>query len=242
MKRLIALSTLLAFAAGASAQVPGPGGPPGGPGMMRAAMGMRGPAGFALLQYDTNSDGKLTRAEFDAAQRRQFGEIDANKDGSATPDEIRANAEVQAKAARETALKFRFTELDKDKNSQLSQAEFLAGIDDRGGDAGRSLRGLGGPYGGGMRFDGPRRPRGDRDGPRGRGGPNAQAGPPQQNARDAAPTDRPMRAGPADQDGDGKLTFAEFTGRTSEAFTRADTNKDGTVTIAELQTQFGGNR
>ena len=34
---------------------------------------------------------------------------------------------------------------------------------------------------------------------------------------------------------DGKITFSEFTSRPNEAFTRADSNKDGTVTIAELQ-------
>ena len=43
------------------------------------------------------------------------------------------------------------------------------------------------------------------------------------------------RAGPHDADRDGKVTFAEFTARGAEAFTRADTNKDGTVTISELQ-------
>jgi Ca2+-binding EF-hand superfamily protein len=48
-----------------------------------------------------------------------------------------------------------------------------------------------------------------------------------------------MRAGPADADNDGKLTFAEFTAHPTEAFTRADTNKDGTVTIAELQARAG---
>ena len=50
----------------------------------------RGPgaAGFALLHHDANGDGRLTRAEFDAAQRARFDGVDANKDGSATPGGI----------------------------------------------------------------------------------------------------------------------------------------------------------
>jgi hypothetical protein len=63
-----------------------------------------------------------------------------------------------------------------------------------------------------------------------------QVGPPTPAA------DRPQRAGPADTDGDGKLTFAEFSTRGIEAFTRADANKDNTITIAELQALPAGPR
>lgn len=45
---------------------------------------------------------------------------------------------------------------------------------------------------------------------------------------------KPDRVG-ADTDKDAKISFAEFSARGAEAFTRADANKDGTVTIAELQ-------
>ena len=56
--RIIAAATLALFAGAASAQPPGEDGPRG-----------RGPGGFGLLEFDTNADGKLTKAEFDAAQR-----------------------------------------------------------------------------------------------------------------------------------------------------------------------------
>lgn len=46
----------------------------------------------------------------------------------------------------------------------------------------------------------------------------------------------------ADDNADGKLTFAEFSARGVEGFTRADANKDGTVTIAELQALKPGKR
>lgn len=60
----LALSTLGASAVAASALVSvAIAQPPGrGPGA----------AGFALLQHDANGDGRLTRAEFDAAQRARF--------------------------------------------------------------------------------------------------------------------------------------------------------------------------
>lgn len=45
---------------------------------------------------------------------------------------------------------------------------------------------------------------------------------------------KPGRIGP-DADGDGKVSLAEFSSRAVEGFNRADTNKDGVVTIAELQ-------
>jgi len=222
MKRHFLLAaSLLAIAGSATAQMPGSG----------------GQRGFGLLEFDTNTDGRLTKAEFDAAQRTRFNQLDGDKDGSATPEEIRAGMEAQAKVRHEAAQKERFAELDKDKNGQVSQAEFLAATESR--DRGlRTGKGRGpGPM---LMFGQARGPFGDRDrgGPRGLrpdGAPGA-GGPPQTGG---APAERQMRAGPADADGDGKLTFAEFSARANEAFTRADGNKDGAVTIAELQAMSG---
>ncbi len=86
----------------------------------------RGPgaAGFALLQHDANGDGRLTRAEFDAAQRARFDGVDANKDGSATPGEFKASRKGQAGAIRAASMIKRFDELDTDRNGQLSRTEF----------------------------------------------------------------------------------------------------------------------
>ena len=49
---------------------------------------------FVGLQYsggamDTNADGNITRAEAEASSAARFAEIDANKDGGLTPDEIK---------------------------------------------------------------------------------------------------------------------------------------------------------
>jgi hypothetical protein len=85
-----------------------------------------GPGGFALLQYDSNIDGRVTRAEFEVAQKARFDSIDANKDGSATSAEFKARREAQADQFRAEALTERFNALDVDKNDQLSRVEFAA--------------------------------------------------------------------------------------------------------------------
>ncbi len=53
----------------------------GGMGMMPHEM---------LKAADTNRDGKLTRAEFDAGAKARFDKADANRDGKLSPDERRA--------------------------------------------------------------------------------------------------------------------------------------------------------
>lgn len=190
MKRIHLLATAalaLAVAAPAIAQI----GPPG----------MKGSHGaFGLLEFDTNADGKITKAELDTNLKTRFGEIDANKDGTATREEAKAAMEGR-RATMEAA---RFTALDTDKNGQLSAVEFAAA--------------KGGPGGG---PDGKRGPAGFR-GPGGQGGPGGPRG---------------DRAGPANDAGQ---TFADFSKRPLEMFARADANKDGTVTIAELQAQSPG--
>ena len=196
MKRFLPLTAIvLVLAAGSAAIAQQPGGPP-------RLQGGHGPAGFGLLEFDKNADGKLTKAEFDTAQRTRFDQMDANKDGFTTPEEMRASLESR----RANAEKARFATLDTDKNGQLSQSEFEVARE----------RGPG--------PDGPRLRMGGRGGPDGPGGPGGLAG----FGRGGG------RIGP-DTDNDGKISFAEFSTRGAEAFTHADANKDGTVTIAELQ-------
>ncbi len=154
----------------------------------------RGPGGaFGLLAMDANGDGKLTRAELDASQRTRFAVFDANKDGTATPDEVKAFHE----AKRAEMSKVRFETIDKDKNGQLSQAEVSSAKADKAG----------------------------RDGPRG------------ERRRGKERSERGKRGG---YDNAKPVSLTEFSARGVEAFTRADANKDGTVTISELQAMKPG--
>jgi hypothetical protein len=43
-----------------------------------------------LLRYDSNNDGKITRAELEAGLRQDFRQADTNHDGCLDPDEVLA--------------------------------------------------------------------------------------------------------------------------------------------------------
>jgi hypothetical protein len=227
MKRRLLAAVALALFAGAASAQPSGNDAPRGQGMGHGP----GPGGFGLLEFDGNADGKLTKAEFDAAQRARFDKIDADRDGSATREEFQAAREAEMEAHKAAMVKTRFSELDKDKNGQLSQAEFTAGAPGRDGKTGPGGRG-GAHHGFGPMAGGPMATMA-----RGPGGPRVDgtlSGPPADGG--------PQRAGPADENADGKVTFAEFSSRGLEAFATADANKDGTVTIVELQSLQGGRR
>lgn len=86
----------------------------------------RGAGPFGLLQNDANGDGRLTRAEFDAAQTARFNAVDTNKDGKATAEEFKAVREARASERRADMAAARFKALDADSNGQVSQSEFAA--------------------------------------------------------------------------------------------------------------------
>jgi hypothetical protein len=159
MKRFLPLTAIVLALAAGSAAVAQQGAPAPLKGDHR---GHGGPGGFGLLQFDANADGKLTKAEFDNAQRTRFNELDGNKDGFATREEMQAAFD----ARRANGGKERFAILDTDKNGQLSASEFEAARERGPGPDGPRMRmgGRGGP-------DGPGRPGGP--GGFGRGGPDA---------------------------------------------------------------------
>ena len=112
-----------------------------------AAFAGDGPKGDRLQKADTNGDGLISRAEAAALPRlaKHFDEIDTNKDGQVSADEMRAShekrradhmkkvdvngdgliskAEAQATAPR---LFEHFDQLDTNKDGQISKDEMHA--------------------------------------------------------------------------------------------------------------------
>ncbi|PJK13125.1 hypothetical protein CO614_01785 [Lysobacteraceae bacterium NML120232] len=89
--------------------------------------------GGMLALYDRNSDGKLSREEYDLAREEQFKRTDANDDGKLSRHEYEAefNQRVQARIhdlktreLRQTGV--RFGVLDTDKNDEIGWDEYLA--------------------------------------------------------------------------------------------------------------------
>jgi Ca2+-binding EF-hand superfamily protein len=93
-------------------------------------------ASTGVMRYDTNGDGFVDRAEWNAGQEARFKQLDTNTDGKLTRDELFARTPAAAAAAatanadlgdrqarRQTAY---FQNLDSDKDGFVSKAEFMA--------------------------------------------------------------------------------------------------------------------
>lgn len=163
----------------------------------------RGPGGM-LFQSDTNQDGVLTRAEFDAGRTAMFTRMDADNDGSVTREERRAQFEARRgqrgehgprRHGRHNSLE----RLDVNNDGSITREEYLAH-----------------PI---ARFD-----RLDAD----KNGVISASERPQPRERG----ERPARMNP-DANNDGALSRAEFDAQSSAMFTRLDANSDGQVTREE---------
>lgn len=71
---------------------------------------------------DADKDGKVTRAEFDAARNARFARIDANKDGALEVSELRAWKRTLPARVRDA----RFKALDADGDGKVGAEEFVA--------------------------------------------------------------------------------------------------------------------
>ncbi|MCW3797812.1 EF-hand domain-containing protein [Sphingomonas sp. BN140010] len=71
----------------------------------------------------------VTRAEYDANMNREFGEIDANKDGTVSAAELASARQRATAAALQRQSQAMFSKLDINKNGSLSQAEFAKMLD-----------------------------------------------------------------------------------------------------------------
>ena len=86
------------------------------------------------MRYDTNKDGFVDRAEWKAGQEARFKQLDTNKDGKLTKDELFArtpavgNSVLPPDRQVERQSSF-FQPLDADKDGVVTLAEFMAQAD-----------------------------------------------------------------------------------------------------------------
>ena len=92
--------------------------------------------GDFLANYDTNRDGKVSRAEYDAKRAEDYRRTDADKNGTLSEAEYvaeyaaRLEAQLAAmRAAQVAQAHSRFGALDGDKDGRMTEAEYRSVAD-----------------------------------------------------------------------------------------------------------------
>jgi Ca2+-binding EF-hand superfamily protein len=86
------------------------------------------PANSGMMRYDTNKDGFVDRDEWKAGQEARFLQLDTDKDGKLTKQELFAQSRTTSDRALEQQEAF-FRRLDTDRDGFVSKAEFMAQAD-----------------------------------------------------------------------------------------------------------------
>jgi hypothetical protein len=118
LKKCLPLALLLLAAAPALAA---PDDPPANPRPAR-------PANAGVMRYDTNGDGFVDRAEWNAGQEARFRQLDANRDGKLTKEELFSQTRSTSDRQLERQDAF-FRLLDRDRDGFVSREEFMAQAD-----------------------------------------------------------------------------------------------------------------
>lgn len=165
----------------------------------------RGPRG--VLQSDANSDGVLTRAEFDAGRDANFARLDGNSDGALTREEMRAGWREHGRRGHRGGGMHSLARADANGDGNITRDEFLARPIEHFDrlDANDD----------GVLSEAERPQRGERG----------------EHRQRAERRERPNH----DTDGDGVISRAEYAAMGASMFERLDANSDGQVTREEAQ-------
>jgi hypothetical protein len=174
-----------------------------------------------IFQSDSNSDGVLTRAEFDAGRTAQFARLDADSNGQLTREEMRSDRGARGEHRGRRGHRGGpggtggFQGADANSDGNITRDEFLAR-----------------PIAMFERLDA-----------NSNGVIEASERPqrPERSAQNGERRERPDRPNP-DTDGNGTFSRAEFTAMGAGMFERLDANSDGRVTQEEAQAARGHRR
>ena len=175
-----------------------------------------------IFQSDANSDGVLTRAEFDAGRTALFARLDADHNGQLTRDEMHAErgerGEHRGRRGGHRGGMHQLASADANNDGNITREEFLARPNEMFQRLDTNNDGV---------ISADERPqRGER------GGPGRERG---------ERSDRPH----FDSDNNGTLSRAEFAAMGAGMFERLDANGDGRVTQEEARAGWrhrGGER
>lgn len=198
-------------------------------------MMMRGPAAmfiFALQQFDTNKDGKISKEEAKDVEDKLFAAIDIDKDGVLTPGELRKFHEARMEAMRAEMPKPHAGDDAPPADPKAPRPDEATDHGPppppRGPAAEDDVMGLPGD---GMSGCGPHRPDHGADGDR-MGGPGGSHDHGQMMAMGPMGARRLLEK--IDTDENGQIRKAEADAALDKLFTRLDTNKDGFISADDF--------
>ena len=92
------------------------------------------PSNSGVMRYDTNKDGFVDRSEWTAGQEARFKQLDTDKDGKLSKDELFSHTRQAPGAVlpndrtleRQDAF---FRRMDSDRDGTISKAEFMSQAD-----------------------------------------------------------------------------------------------------------------
>ena len=202
---------------------------------LSAVPAMANPASAKMQAIDTNNDGQLSFAEYNAAAQLRFSSADANRDSLLSKDEIKAQRVARKQAMRDA----RFDRVDANNDGVLTkeeteraaqarkdqrQARRVERLDTDGDGVVSEVEKAAAKAERAERREAKKAERGER-----RKGSEGRKGGKKKGAR-------------IDANQDGFISLAEYDASVLERFNRQDVNGDGYLDASEMKTRRGKGR